>query len=64
MTISQAHTGCFSMPMNLAGYSFNTLQWSEGPQWITPGGCYQGHGTIKEGREENWTAGERILDFE
>ena len=53
MTISQAHTGCFSMPMNLAGYSFNTLQWSEGPQWITPGGCYQGHGTIKEGREEN-----------
>ena len=40
------------MPMNLAGYSFNTLQWAEGPQWITPGGCYQGH-AIKDGGEES-----------
>lgn len=52
MTISQTHTGCFYMPMNLAGYSFNTLQWAEGPQWITPSGCYQGH-AINEGGEES-----------
>ena len=52
MTISQTHTGCFYMPMNLAGYSFNTLQWAEGPQWITPSGCYQGH-AIKDGGEES-----------
>lgn len=62
MTISQTHTGCFYMPMSLAGYSFNTSQWAEGLQCITPGGCYQGH-AIKEG-EENWTAVERIPDFE